>query len=363
MATISIKHRFIPLAAILIVILLIQACGSSATTSGSSGKPSASATPKASATATPAGASASPTAAGTTTVTSKPPTALRIGYVGNNKLNVPSGAEGWGLSKGIITDELKKLGVTDISFVGFVGGSDLNEALIAGRLDVGIYGDTPAITARSKGAKTKLIGQPSNSIIIYLIGKKNGVKSVAELKGKKVATQKGSVLHRYTAGILQKEGALDPANLLQLNSTDVESALARGDIEAGSLNGGLALGVIAKGYPLLDKSSNNPSLSGSLVTVATEEYLAKFPEFPKVWNELRAKALADLKSKPDAYYDLLSQINGFPVDVVKQTDPIENIATAPYTDASLKQLEDVKTFLLEQKLIDKDYVLSDWIAK
>ncbi|MBO9609777.1 MAG: ABC transporter substrate-binding protein [Paenibacillaceae bacterium] len=362
MITVSAKHRFIPLVFILVFILLIQACGNSNPSSGSSGStPSASANPKETATAAPG--SASPTAAGTAPATSKPPTALRVGYVGNNKLNVPSGAEGWGFSKGIITEELKKLGITDISFVGFTGGSDLNEALIAGRLDVGIYGDTPAITARSKGAKTKLIGQPSNSILIYLIGKKNGVKSVAELKGKKVATQKGSVLHRYTAGILQKEGALDPANLLQLNSTDVESALARGDIEAGSLNGGLALGVIAKGYPLLDKSSNNPSLSGSLVTVATEDYLAKFPGFPKVWNELRAKSLADLKSKQDAYYELLSQINGFPVDIVKQTDAIENIATNPYTDASLKQLEDVKTFLLEQKLIDKDFVLGDWIAK
>ncbi|MBW4079826.1 ABC transporter substrate-binding protein [Paenibacillus sp. S150] len=349
------RQRFLPLVAGIAMLLLVQACGNSGNLNSPAGNGQAVSSAAPSATAAPENAAAAETL--------KAPAELRIGYIGNNKKNLPGGAEGWGFSNGIITDGLAGLGVANITFVGFNGGSDLNEALIGGRLDIGIYGDTPAISARSRGAKTKLVGQPSNSIIIYLIGKKDGVSSVAELKGKKVATQKGSVLHRYTAGILAKEGIFEPDKLLQLNASDVESALARGDIDAGSLNGGTALSVIAKGYPELDNSSNNPSLSGSLVTVASEEYLSEFPEFPKVWTELRAKALADLKTQPDAYYDFLSEINGFEPEIVKQTDPIENIAESSYTDASLQQLEDVKKFLLDEKLIEEDFDIKEWIAQ
>lgn len=40
----------------------------------------------------------------------KAPSVLRVGYIGANKLNLPSGAEGWGFYKGGAKEELKNWG-------------------------------------------------------------------------------------------------------------------------------------------------------------------------------------------------------------------------------------------------------------
>ncbi len=65
---------------------------------------------------------------------------LRIGYVGSSD---PTGPLGWAKKKGILDRELQKVGFKNITFARFPNGPDLNEALVAGQLDVGSLGDTP----------------------------------------------------------------------------------------------------------------------------------------------------------------------------------------------------------------------------
>jgi len=114
-------HRFkvLGLAVGLVLLLVIQACGTKAATDTA-----VSAAPAAS-TSTSTQASASTEPAKTAV-----PKSLHIGYIGASTANLPSLAEGWGFHSGIISDELKKLGITDITFTGFPNGPDLTESLI-----------------------------------------------------------------------------------------------------------------------------------------------------------------------------------------------------------------------------------------
>ncbi|AIQ32460.1 MULTISPECIES: ABC transporter substrate-binding protein [unclassified Paenibacillus] len=333
---------------VVMIMLVLQACGNN-TGSGNNGTAANGAGTN---TADAAGSEAS----------SNVPAVLNFGYIGSNKLNVPGGAEGWGLYKGIIQEELKQYGITEVKLTGFPNGPDQTESLISGRLDFGSLGDTPAIIAYASGAKTRLIAQTSAHTVGYLIGKKDGPKTVQELKGKTIAIQKGSFMHRYVVGLLKQEGVTD-YKLVHMLIPDATAALARGDVDATTNNGVAALKQIEQGYTHLDDASTHPDLLGSSATVVSEEYLAKFPDFPKVWNAAREKALADLKQHEDEYYEFLAEIGDTTPELAKQVNPISDIKDTAFTEDGTKLLEGTKNFLVEEKLAKKDFNISDWQLK
>ncbi|WP_379162808.1 ABC transporter substrate-binding protein [Paenibacillus sp. sgz5001063] len=335
--------RLALIAGVTMVMLVLQACGNNANP-GSKGSPAAAGN-----TAEAAGVEGS----------GNVPAVLNFGFIGSNKLNLPGGAEGWGLYKGIIQDELKKHGITEVKLTGFPNGPDQTESLISGRLDFGSLGDTPAIIAYASGAKTRLIGQSSAHTVGYLIGKKDGPKTVKDLQGKTIAIQKGSFMHRYVVGLLKQEGVTD-YKLVHMLIPDATAALARGDVDATTNTGVNALKLLEQGYAHLDDASSHPDLLGSSATVVSEKYLEKFPDFPKVWNAAREKALADLKQHEDEYYQFLAEIGDTTPELAKQVNPISDIKDTPFTDEGTKLLEGTKIFLVEEKLAKKDFNISDW---
>jgi sulfonate transport system substrate-binding protein len=340
--------RLTLIAGVVMIMLVLQACGNNAG-SGNSGSAAA------------GGGTDTAEAAGSEAA-SNVPAVLNFGFIGSNKLNLPGGAEGWGLYKGIIQEELKKYGITEVKLTSFPNGPDQTESLISGRLDFGSLGDTPAIIAYASGAKTRLIGQSSAHTVGYLIGKKDGPKTLQDLKGKTIAIQKGSFMHRYVVGLLKQEGVTD-YKLVHMLIPDATAALARGDVDATTNNGVPALKLIEQGYTHLDDASTHPDLLGSSATVVSEEYLEKFPDFPKVWNAAREKALADLKQHEDEYYQFLAEIGDTTPELAKQVNPISYINDTAFTEDGTKLLEGTKNFLVEEKLAKKDFNISDWQLK
>jgi sulfonate transport system substrate-binding protein len=341
MTTIHLKRRTTILltAALLLSALVLQACGGGSNKEGGA-----------------AAASASGDAAGDV------PSVLTYGYIGVNDLNLPTGAEGWGFHTGIIQEELKKYGITEVKLVAFPNGPDQSESLISGRIDFGSLGDTPAILARSTGAPSRLIVQPSTDSIGYLIGKKDGPKTVKELAGKTIAIQKGSFMHRYVVGLLEQEGVKD-YKLVHMLRPDGEAALARGEVDAMTNTGVNALKQIDQGFVHLDDAYKHPDLVGTSATVVSEKYLAKFPDFPKVWNEIREKALADLQQHEQEYYELVAQIQQTTPELVERVSPVSIFKDTAFTDEGIALLEGTKNFLVKEKLADKDFDIQDWILR
>ncbi|WNS42937.1 ABC transporter substrate-binding protein [Paenibacillus sp. MMS20-IR301] len=344
----STRGRLTLIAGVVMIMLVLQACANNAG-SGNSGS------------AANGGGTDTAEAAGSGEA-GNAPAVLNFGFIGSNKLNLPGGAEGWGLYKGIIQEELKQYGITEVKLTGFPNGPDQTESLISGRLDFGSLGDTPAIIAYASGAKTRLIGQSSAHTVGYLIGKKDGPKTVQDLKGKTIAIQKGSFMHRYVVGLLQQEGITD-YKLVHMLIPDATAALARGDVDATTNLGVPALKLIEQGYTHLDDASSHPDLLGSSATVVSEEYLKKFPDFPKAWNAAREKALADLKQHEDEYYAFLAEIGDTTPELAKQVNPISDIKDTAFTDEGTKLLEGTKNFLVDEKLAKKDFNISDWQLK
>jgi len=265
------------------------------------------------------------------------------------------------MHKGKLKPELAQLGITEVQTFNFPNGPDLNEALVAEKIDVGILGDTPAIVARANGIKTRLISQEQVGQNAWLLAKKNGPRSIAELKGQKVATSKGSYMHRYLLGLLQKNGIAEQVTVVHLLPNVAQAALERGDVAAIAAPTGTGPILISKGFPVLDEAAKHPDLPGTSATVVTEAFLAKHPDFSKKWNQIKLEAVKDIKANSEEYYKFHSQVSGYPIDIVKASFSVKQFPEEPFSAQGLQLLEGTKRFLVSQKLAKSDFKLKDWI--
>src|SRR4051812_8635335 len=96
-------------------------------------------------------------------------------------------------ARGLLETKLEPLGYT-VSWTEFPGGPQLLEALNVGALDFGITGEAPPIFAQAAGAPLVYVAhEPAAPLSeAILVPKGSPITSVAELKGKKVALNKGS---------------------------------------------------------------------------------------------------------------------------------------------------------------------------
>ncbi|MBW4444668.1 MAG: ABC transporter substrate-binding protein [Plectolyngbya sp. WJT66-NPBG17] len=287
---------------------------------------------------------------------------LRVGFITTDASKVPVSSEGWAQDKGYLTEDIKALGITEIKFIPFVGGPALNESIAAGALDIGIYGDTPAIVGRAAGLKTKLINQGRVGQDSWLLTAPSGVKSLEELKGQKVGVAKGTYMHRYLLGLLDRKELTKDVKLVQIPVADAKSALERGDIAAYPFSTGSGPLLATKGFSILDQAKNHEGLVGTSATAATKDFLANNPEFPKVWNQIRQKALQEIKSKPDEFYQFAAKASGdrYPLPVIQESYGVAFYPDQPFTPEGLKLLNSTKQFLAEQKLLKSEFEIKDW---
>lgn len=127
------------------------------------------------------------------------PEALRIGY--------QKGSIGMVLAKSHQLLE-KRYPQTKISWVEFPAGPQMLEALNVGSIDLGSTGDIPPIFAQAAGADLVYVGvePPKPKAEVILVAENSPIKTVADLKGHKVAFQKGSSSHNLLLRALRQAG-------------------------------------------------------------------------------------------------------------------------------------------------------------
>lgn len=131
-------------------------------------------------------------------------------------------------------DVFKKQGV-DVAFNKFDSGVAVRDALVAGRVDIGVTSVSTFLVGVDKGNLTGIAtvayAGASNSI---MVAKNSKIHSVPDLRGKKVATQFGAGSdYTFRTKVLAKFG-LKPEDLQLVNSkyADHVSALASGSVDA-----------------------------------------------------------------------------------------------------------------------------------
>ena len=158
-------------------------------------------------------------------------TVLRIGYQKAASTLVLLKADG------ALEKRLQAQGV-ELKWAEFAAGPQLLEALNVGSVDFGYVGEAPPVFAQAAGANFVYSAYeiPTPDAEAILVPKDSTLKSVADLKGKKIAFNKGSDVHWLVVALLKKAGLrysdIEP---VYLAPADARAAFEKGAIDAWAI--------------------------------------------------------------------------------------------------------------------------------
>ncbi|MFT4437456.1 ABC transporter substrate-binding protein [Caballeronia sp. 15715] len=206
-----------------------------------------------------------------------------------------------------------------IEWFNFPAAQPLGEALNAGAIDIGGLGDAPLIFAYAAGARVRAVAatrsQPVDLAILVPAG--SPIKSAADLKGKRIATTRGSIGHFLAIATLERAGIkLSDVTLSFMQPADAKSALQSGDVDAWSTwDPYVALGELRDNNRII---ANGVGLSSGLsFQAATDESIktkrAQIDDFLRRVAAGQQWAL----SHPDEVAAIQSRVTHLPADVLK----------------------------------------------
>lgn len=280
---------------------------------------------------------------------------LRIGYQKSASLFVLQKAQG------TLEKKLAPQGFS-VKWVEFPAGPQLLEGLNVGAVDVGYVGEAPPIFAQAAGAQFVYFGfdpaAPRAEAI--LVTKDSPIKSVAELKGKKVALNKGSNVHYLLVKQLEKQG---------LKITDIEPVyLAPADGRAAFESKRVDAWVIWDPFQAAAEKATGARVlaDGTGGVVNNYQYYLGARNFvtknPKVIEALFADSVEQgiwLKKNLRQAAELIAPLQGLPVEVVELALQRYEFNVKPITPAVAADQQKIADTFFDLKLIPKAIKVSE----
>jgi sulfonate transport system substrate-binding protein len=245
-----------------------------------------------------------------------------------------------GDQKGGCQAVMKAAGVLDdvpftIEWKQFAAAAPLLEALNAEAVDIASASDSPTTFALAAGVKGRVIGatrgtSAGTSIIVQA---NSPIRSMEDLRGRKIGTNRGSVGHALVLAVAEKLGwTTDDFRLANLMPADAKAALASGAIDAWStwntyvaqarLNDGAR--VVASGAGLLSGTNFQTA-----TLTAIQARPAALTEYLRRLNIAWRWAAAN----PDAYAHTLSGEIGVAEPVAKLAYETDKPLPVPIDDS------------------------------
>lgn len=237
------------------------------------------------------------------------PQALRIGY--------QKGSIALVLAKehGLLE---KHFGQTNVQWIEFPAGPQMLEALNIGSLDVASTGDIPPLFAQAAGADLVYIGaepaKPAAEVI--LVREDSALQQVTDLKGRKVALQKGSSANNLVLRALNKAGlSFKDIQPVYLSPADARAAFEHGSVDAWAVWDPYVSLALSEGHSRELVNGEGLGLSGPIYT-ARREYAKDNAAF--IHNLLEQLTAAEALTRSDRAQSLqvLGSSMGLPEAVV-----------------------------------------------
>ncbi len=238
----------------------------------------------------------------------------------------------------------------------FPSAQTLIEALNAGAADTGTVGDAPFLFGYASEAKIKAVmayhaaaGGASTGI---LVPDGSPIRTPADLKGRRIATGKGSIGHYLLLRVLEQAG-LKPTEVtvVYLSPGDAKAALAAGSVDAwATWNPYIALAtlhgddrVLVNGLGLLHAIGFQAATDAAIA--------AKRPVLEDFLRRL-AKAEVWEKDHQAEYAQVLAKDTGLPPDVAQAMVASLRPAPAPIDAAMIAEERDTLTRFHAAGVID-----------
>ncbi len=231
-----------------------------------------------------------------------------------------------------------------IEWSEFPAAQHLLEGLSAGAVDVGLVGDAPYLFAFANGSELKVVqaltyGDSSN--VAILVPANSPIRTVADLKGKRVASGKISIGQYLLLRALESGGlTIKDIQPVYMAPSDAKAAFASGNVDAWS-----TWSPFLDTAVLRDKAraliTGKGLLASHAYQVATPVAIRDKPVQLRDFLARIAKAYAWANANPQGYADALSRDTGLPSDVALSMVRAIHPAVAPMNDAIVADADDI----------------------
>lgn len=211
---------------------------------------------------------------------------------------------------------------TKIEWKQFDSGGSVNEAIAADSIDIGLAGSSPV----SRG-----LSQPLEYVVPWIhdvIGKaealaaRKGITSVAQLKGKKIATPLASTSHYSLLAALQEAGLEQKdVKIVDAEPPDIAAAWERGDIDAAYVWNPVLAQLVEDGATILADSEQLAAKGKTTydLAVVASSFAEEHPDAVETWVAQQDKAVKLIKSSPDkAAAAIAAELNLEPEEALAQ---------------------------------------------
>jgi len=282
---------------------------------------------------------------------------INISYV-KLPLNVPSIVE---KKMGLFEREFGKDNIK-VTFPEILQGPKMTEAMASGALDfANALGGTSAILAAANGVPLKVIGIYSRAPKAFTIMAKDpAIQSMADLKGKRVAGPKGTILHQLLLASQEKSGLkADEVSFINMDIPPGMTAMLNGNVDAALIAGPAVSKAQEAGAHII--ATGEDLLSATIVIAVRTEFLDKHPELVKRYLQVHAESLLYMKEHTADVYKMAAEETGLSLEQVEKMYALYDFKSG-ITDNDIKDLEKTQEFLLKNGMLTKTVDIRSMIA-
>ncbi len=259
-------------------------------------------------------------------------TVIRIG-AGNQ--SVGAAAPSAGISQATFTDARKLLEQefakddVKIEWKYFKGGNAvINDALVQKQLDFAFVGDLAAINGQANGSNTRLLAGGRGGLYYLAVAPDSAISKIEDLKGKRVALQKGTNLEVVFKKVLANASLKDgDVRLLNLEFNPGSAAVASKEVDA-IWTGGQILPLRDKGSVKIVTSTKDlgKDVLNQAAFVGSADFVAAHPDLTQriVNVTVRTRQFIYRPENREAYLTETAQRSG--VDPTNQRNFLASIS-------------------------------------
>jgi taurine transport system substrate-binding protein len=191
---------------------------------------------------------------------------------------------------------------TEIEWKLFDSGGNVNEAVAARSVDIGLVGSSPVARGLSAPIDYQVpwihdvIGRAEALVV------REDVASIEDLRGKKVATPLASTAHYSLLAALDRAGLTErDVEIVDAEPDDIYAAWTRGDIDGAYVWNPNRAKLLEEGGRVLIDSEQ---LAGEGKTtydlaVVTDAFAERYPDAVRTWVGVQDRAVRLIKEQPD----------------------------------------------------------------
>lgn len=205
----------------------------------------------------------------------------------------------------------------DISVSGFTSGKQCLNAVLGGAAEIATTAEAPTTAAAMSKQSIAFLARMEYSDLKTLTAAGSGIKSLADLKGKKIAFTAGTGSEVYTVALLKKAGlSKSDVKLTNLRPQDMLPALSAGDIDAyNTWEPHVSNGIKAMGAKVVELDTKG-IYAETFNIVVMKSYLKDNPELIAAFLKALIEAEAWMKANPEEAIATVAKVAGMKADAL-----------------------------------------------